>query len=44
MAGPIDIFGVDANGNYLIVEVKRVKDSQAAIGQLKRYYNSLKKD
>ena len=43
-AGAIDIFGQDANGNYVIVEIKRVKGSQAAVSQLKRYYDSLKRE
>ena len=40
-AGKIDIFGHDKNGVNTIVEIKRVKGSQAAVGQLRRYYESL---
>jgi RecB family endonuclease NucS len=43
-AGAIDIFGQDARGIPTIVEIKRVKGSQAAAGQLKRYHDSLVED
>lgn len=40
-AGAVDLLGIDKRGVYTLIELKRVKGSQAAVGQLRRYYDSL---
>ena len=41
-AGPIDVFGVDADGNVVVVELKRRRVGPDAVGQLARYVRALR--
>lgn len=43
-AGNIDIWAQDINSRFVIIELKRVKGSLAAVSQLKRYYDALLPD
>ncbi|MFW9997943.1 MAG: endonuclease NucS domain-containing protein [Candidatus Odinarchaeota archaeon] len=43
-AGIIDIFGKDKDGNYVVVELKRDKADDKAIGQISGYMGCIKKD
>lgn len=40
-AGPVDIFGKDADGRPVVVELKRRRVGPSAVGQLKRYVDAL---
>ena len=40
-AGPVDVFGVDAEGEPVIVELKRRRVGPDAVGQLSRYVEAL---
>jgi RecB family endonuclease NucS len=42
-AGFIDIFGEDVNGNFVVIEIKRIPASKEAAFQLKRYIDSIKR-
>ena len=43
-AGPIDIFGKDASGRYVVVELKINKASDVVVGQITRYMGAIKKE
>jgi len=43
-AGPIDVFGRDAEGRAVVVEVKAHRAGPAAVGQLDRYVEALGRD
>ncbi|MES3160551.1 MAG: endonuclease NucS [Halorubrum sp.] len=43
-AGPMDIFGVDAEGTPVVVEVKRRRVGPDAVGQLARYVRALREE
>jgi hypothetical protein len=40
--GPIDILGVDANGDFYVFELKRARAPDRAVGQLARYMGWVK--
>jgi RecB family endonuclease NucS len=40
-AGPVDVFGHDADGTPVVVELKRRRVGPAAVGQLQRYVDAL---
>lgn len=41
-AGPMDVFGVDADGTLVVVELKRRRVGPDAVGQLARYVRALR--
>jgi len=41
-AGPMDVFGVDADGDPVVVELKRRRVGPDAVGQLARYVRALR--
>jgi RecB family endonuclease NucS len=43
-AGAVDIFGEDADGNVVVVELKRKRVGPDAVGQLSRYVEALERD
>jgi RecB family endonuclease NucS len=43
-AGAVDIFGEDADGNAVVLELKRRRVGPDAVGQLDRYVNALERD
>lgn len=43
-AGAIDIYGVDSQGNAVVVELKRRRVGPDAVGQLDRYVEALERD
>lgn len=43
-AGPVDVFGRDANGRTVVVEVKARRVGPDAVGQLARYVEALERD
>lgn len=43
-AGPVDLFGRDAEGRAVVVEVKAHRVGPAAVGQLDRYVSALRRD
>jgi RecB family endonuclease NucS len=43
-AGPMDVFGVDADGNPVVVELKRRRVGPDAVGQLARYVRALREE
>ena len=43
-AGAVDIFGEDADGNTVVVELKRRRVGPDAVGQLTRYVDALERD
>lgn len=43
-AGPIDVFGTDADGRIVAVEVKTVRCGPDAVSQLDRYVAALRRD
>lgn len=43
-AGDVDVYGVDAEGNTVVVELKRRRVGPDAVGQLDRYVTSLRRD
>jgi RecB family endonuclease NucS len=43
-AGPMDIFGVDADGVPVVVELKRRRVGPDAVGQLARYVRALREE
>ncbi|WP_255151851.1 endonuclease NucS [Halorarius halobius] len=43
-AGAVDVFGVDADGNTVVVELKRRRVGPDAVGQLNRYVEALRRD
>ena len=43
-AGPMDIFGVDADGAPVVVELKRRRVGPDAVGQLARYVRALREE
>nr|WP_303647156.1 endonuclease NucS [Haloarchaeobius sp. FL176] len=43
-AGAVDIFGEDADGNVVVVELKRKRVGPDAVGQLSRYVDALERD
>lgn len=43
-AGAVDIFGEDADGNIVVLELKRRRVGPDAVGQLKRYIDALNRD
>ena len=42
--GPIDLLCVNNNGNFVVVELKKGRSSDAAIGQIQRYMGWVKKN
>ncbi|MFB6079555.1 MAG: endonuclease NucS [Haloferacaceae archaeon] len=43
-AGPVDVFGVDAEGVPVVVELKRRRVGPDAVGQLARYVDALRRE
>ncbi|WP_396610696.1 endonuclease NucS [Haloferax sp. S1W] len=43
-AGPVDIFGEDADGNPVVVELKRRRVGPAAASQLRRYVDAFRRE
>ncbi len=43
-AGPMDVFGVDADGTSVVVELKRRRVGPDAVGQLARYVRALREE
>ena len=43
-AGPVDVFGRDADGRAVVVEIKAHRAGPAAVGQLDRYVAALRRD
>lgn len=43
-AGPVDLYGRDAEGRAVVVEIKADRAGPAAIGQLDRYVDALRRD
>lgn len=43
-AGPVDLFGRDAAGRAVVVEIKAHRAGPAAVGQLDRYVSALRRD
>ncbi|GAB6879310.1 endonuclease NucS [Halorubrum gandharaense] len=43
-AGPVDVFGVDAAGTPVVVELKRRRVGPDAVGQLARYVEALREE
>jgi len=43
-AGPVDLYGRDAEGRAVVVEVKAHRAGPAAVGQLDRYVDALRRD
>ena len=43
-AGAVDVYGVDADGNTVVVELKRRRVGPDAVGQLSRYVEALRRD
>lgn len=43
-AGPMDVFGIDADGNPVVVELKRRRVGPDAVGQLARYVRALREE
>lgn len=43
-AGPVDVFGRDAEGRAVVVEIKAGRAGPAAAGQLDRYVSALRRD
>jgi RecB family endonuclease NucS len=43
-AGPIDVFGTDADGRPTVVELKRRRVGPDAVGQLGRYVNAIERE
>lgn len=43
-AGAVDIYGVDADGNAVVVELKRRRVGPDAVGQLDRYVTALRRE
>lgn len=43
-AGAIDVYGEDAEGNPVVVEIKRSRSGPEAVGQLRRYVDALSRD
>ncbi|SHK78015.1 hypothetical protein SAMN05444342_2156 [Haladaptatus paucihalophilus DX253] len=43
-AGAIDIYGTDAEGTTMVVELKRRRVGPDAVGQLRRYVDALRRD
>ncbi len=43
-AGPMDVFGVDADGTPVVVELKRRRVGPDAVGQLARYVRALREE
>ncbi|MFD1570743.1 endonuclease NucS [Halorubrum laminariae] len=44
IAGPMDVFGVDADGTPVVVELKRRRVGPDAVGQLARYVRGLREE
>jgi len=43
-AGAVDVYGVDEDGNTVVVELKRRRVGPDAVGQLSRYVEALRRD
>ncbi|MFB6102930.1 MAG: endonuclease NucS [Haloplanus sp.] len=43
-AGPMDVFGTDASGRPVVVELKRRRVGPDAVGQLRRYVDALERE
>jgi RecB family endonuclease NucS len=43
-AGPVDVFGVDAGGTPVVVELKRRRVGPDAVGQLRRYVDAVARE
>ncbi len=43
-AGPMDIYGEDADGRPVVVELKRRRVGPSAVGQLRRYVDALERE
>jgi len=43
-AGPVDVFGRDAEGQAVVVEIKADRAGPAAVGQIDRYVEALRRD
>ena len=43
-AGPVDLFGRDAEGRAVVVEIKGERAGPAAVGQLDRYVSALRRE
>lgn len=43
-AGPVDVFGVDADGDPVVVELKRRRVGPDAVGQLARYVSAVERE
>jgi RecB family endonuclease NucS len=43
-AGPVDVYGEDADGRKVVVELKRSRAGPDAVGQLERYVDALARD
>jgi RecB family endonuclease NucS len=43
-AGAVDVYGVDADGNAVVVELKRRRVGPDAVGQLERYVAALRRE
>lgn len=43
-AGAVDLYGEDAGGNPVVVEIKRSRSGPEAVGQLRRYGDAVERD
>lgn len=43
-AGPVDLYGEDADGQPMVVEIKRSRAGPEAVGQLRRYVDAVGRD
>ncbi len=43
-AGSVDLFGINEQERYTVIEIKRVKGSLASVSQLKRYHDTLSQE